>query len=347
MAEAALPSETSTPPRAPAPSKGTGQGLTPFSVLQFVARQPETTVVVVTIVAILYFSIAVPSFRGVSNIIVIAQYMAAIAVIGFGEVLILVLGEIDLSAGAVYLTSPWFVYWFWTSGVPIGWAIAGSLACCIGIGAINGLVTVWLRVPSLIVTLATNYIFFGLVLVVSNSEQVDMPGTTGVFGKIFGIGSWATILWAAGIGIVIWLLLKRTRFGIQIVATGGNLLGAAEAGIRVRRVKVWCFVIIAAAAGLIGILDAIRIGSINPGNSGLDYVLPGIVAAVLGGTALTGGRGTILGAAIGAIFLGVLEDGLYVIGVSGSWFFFAEGVMILFAMAVNIQLGALAQRLRR
>jgi len=76
-------------------------------------------------------------------------------------------------------------------------------------------------------------------------------------------------------------------------------------------------------------------------------VLPGIVAAVLGGTALTGGRGTILGAAIGAIFLGVLEDGLYVIGVSGSWFFFAEGVMILFAMAVNIQLGALAQRLRR
>ena len=104
---------------------------------------------------------------------------------------------------------------------------------------------------------------------------------------------------------------------------------------------------LSAASGLIGIMDGIRIGSVNPGSSGLDYVLPGIVAAVVGGTALTGGRGTILGTALGAIFLGVLEDGFNLIGVNANWFYLAEGVMILVAMIANTQLGALARKLRR
>jgi simple sugar transport system permease protein len=206
---------------------------------------------------------------------------------------------------------------------------------------------VWLNVSSLIVTLAVNYALFGIVLIKSNDIQVDMPGQTGHFSIIFGIGAWSTILWAAAMMLAIWALLKRTRFGLHITATGGNLLAAAESGIRVRRVKVWCFIIISSASGLIGILDAIRIGSINPGSSGLDTVLPGIVAAVLGGTALAGGRGTIFGAALGAIFLGVLEDGFNLIGVNANWFYLAEGVMILVAMVANTQLGIVARRFRR
>jgi simple sugar transport system permease protein len=316
-------------------------------MLQRVVQQPEATVIVVTLAVVLYFGLVNSSFFTTANIITICQYMASIAVIGFGEVLILVLGEIDLSAGAVYLTSPWLLYFFWKDGLPIGWAIVASLACCVGIGLFNGLVTVWLNVSSLIVTLAVNYALFGFVLIKSADIQEDMPGQTGTFSKIFGIGSWSTALWAAGIMVIIWAMLKRTRFGTQVIATGGNLLGAAEAGIRVRRVKVWCFMIISLAAGLIGIMDGIRIGSVNPGNSGLDFVLPGIVAAVVGGTALTGGRGTILGTALGAIFLGALEDGFNLIGVNDNWFYLAEGVMILFAMIVNTQLATLAKRVRR
>jgi simple sugar transport system permease protein len=310
-------------------------------------QQRELTVVLVTLFVIIYFSIANSAFYTTANIITVAQYIASIAVIGFGEVLILVLGEIDLSAGAVYLSSPWFMYFFWTSGMPIGWAIVASMACCAGVGMINGLITVWLNVSSLIVTLAVNYALFGIVLIKSNDIQVDMPGQTGHFSIIFGIGAWSTILWAAAMMLAIWALLKRTRFGLHITATGGNLLAAAESGIRVRRVKVWCFIIISSASGLIGILDAIRIGSINPGSSGLDTVLPGIVAAVLGGTALAGGRGTIFGAALGAIFLGVLEDGFNLIGVNANWFYLAEGVMILVAMVANTQLGIVARRFRR
>jgi simple sugar transport system permease protein len=324
-----------------------GAGSVAYRLVQRAMQQRELTVILVTLFVIIYFGIANSAFYTTANIITVAQYIASIAVIGFGEVLILSLGEIDLSAGAVYLSSPWFMYFFWTSGMPIGWAIVAAMACCVGIGMINGLITVWLNVSSLIVTLAVNYALFGIVLIESNDIQVDMPGQTGHFSVIFGVGAWSTILWAAAMMLAMWALLKRTRFGLHITATGGNLLAAAESGIRVRRVKVWCFIIISSASGLIGILDAIRIGSINPGSSGLDTVLPGIVAAVVGGTALTGGRGTIVGAALGAIFLGVLEDGFNLIGVNANWFYLAEGVMILVAMVANTQLGTVARRFRR
>ena len=346
MAQATV-STSDRSPTAPAPPTQAGRGVTPRSLLQLAVQRREATVIVVTVAAIIYFSLRTSSFYSTANIIVFVQYTASIMVIGAGEVLMLVLAEIDLSAGAVYLSAPWFVYWFWHAGAPIGLAIFIALVLCVLTGLLNGLVTVRLKVPSLVVTLATNYVLFGLVLVVSNAEQIDMPGTTGTFGKVFGIGAWATILWGLGVTALIWFLLKRTRFGVHTTATGGNLLGAAEAGIRVARVKVCCFMIIAFAAGFIGILDGIRIGSLNPGSEGLDVVLTPIVAAVIGGTALTGGRATVLGTIVGAIFLGILEDGLNIIGVSANWFFLFEGIVILVAMAANVQLGQLAAKLRR
>ena len=146
---------------------------------------------------------------------------------------------------------------------------------------------------------------------------------------------------------MIWFLLKHTRFGVHTTATGGNMLAAAEAGIPVARVKIWCFMIISTVSGFIGILDLIRLGSMDPGDHGLNIVLPPIVAAVIGGTALTGGRATVLGTLIGALFLGILEDGLNLTGISANWFFLLEGIIILFAMVLNGQLGRLAMRLRR
>ena len=346
MAQAAV-STSDGSPILPVSPTGAGRGVTPLSLLKLAAQRREATVVVVTVAAIIYFSLSASSFYSVANIIVMVQYIAPIMVIGAGEVLMLVLAEIDLSAGQVYLTSPWFTYWFWSSGVPLGFAIVLALALSAAIGLINGLLTVRLRVPSLVVTLGTNYALFGLVLVASNYTQETMPGTSGTFGIVFGIGAWATILWSLGMTVAIWVLLKRTRFGLHTTAAGGNLLGAAEAGIRVWRVKIWCFVIIALASGYMGILDGIRIGSMNPGNTGLDIVLPPIVAAVIGGTALTGGRATVLGTIIGAIFLGLLEDGLNIIGIQASWFYFFEGVIILIAMVANVQLGQLVARIRR
>ena len=110
--------------------------------------------IAITILTIIYFALRSSALFTVDNIIATMQYVAPFIVIGAGEVLMLVLAEIDLSAGQVYLTAPWFVYWFWSWGVPVGWAILIALVLSAVIGLVNGLITVWLRVPSLIVTLA-------------------------------------------------------------------------------------------------------------------------------------------------------------------------------------------------
>ena len=142
------------------------------------------------------------------------------------------------------------------------------------------------------------------------------------------------------------MVLRRTRFGVRIIATGGNLVGAAEAGVPVRRVKVWCFVLCSFLAGLVGIVDAVKYGSLDPGNFGVDYILYAVGACVIGGTALTGGRGTVIGAFIGAILIGVLQDGLTVVGVSTNDFYVWVGVVIIFAMALNAQFDRLVARSR-
>ena len=173
-----------------------------------------------------------------------------------------------------------------------------------GVGACNGLITVWLNVPSFVTTLAMNFILFGLVLIYSDQTQATpiplssstSTGHVSFASQLMGVWLWSEILWVVAITIVVHVMLTRTRFGVRIIATGGNLLGAAEAGVPVRRVKVWCFMICSFIAGLVGIVDAVKYGSLDPGNFGVDYILYAVGACVIGGTALTGGRGTVIGA---------------------------------------------------
>ena len=305
------------------------------------------TIFIVAVALIVYFSIRNSAFYSYTNIVTMAQYTAPIAVIGAGEVLLLDLAEIDLSAGQVYLTAPWFVVLLEQHGLPLGWGIAVSLLLCVAIGFFNGIVVVGLRVPSFVATLGMNFVLAGFVLIASNDIQADMVGTTGRFGQIFGISNWSEGLAGLVMVLFVWALLKGTRFGLHTTATGGNELGSAEAGVPVRHVKVWCFIIMAILAGLIGIIDAIRIGSLDPAAPGLNEMLSGVSAAVIGGTALTGGKATVLGTLIGAIVLGVLEDGFNLIGISANWFILVEGAVILVAMAVNVQLGRWTVRTRR
>lgn len=309
--------------------------------------RPEATILVVCIALIVYFSIRNATFYSYVNLFTMAQYIAPIAVVGAGEVLLLDLAEIDLSSGQVFLTAPWFVLLLHQHGVPLGGGIAISLVLCMVIGAVNGSVVIWLKVPSFVATLAVNYLLAGYILVTSNDMQGTMPGTTGAFGGAFGIGNWAEPLWALGIVLLVWALLKGTVFGLHTTATGGNELGAAEAGVRVRQVKVWCFIIIAFISGFIGIIDGIRIGSLDPAAPGLNMMLSGVTAAVIGGTALTGGKATVVGTLIGAVVLGVLEDGFNIIGVSANWFILVEGAVIIVAMAVNVQLGRATKKTLR
>jgi simple sugar transport system permease protein len=318
-------------------------------VLRAFLYQRELTPILITVALFLYFTIRAGStFTGTLSLASAAGYAGPIGGIAVGEVLLLVLAEIDLSAGQVFLFCPWVMYWL-NGTVPLWLAILLALAACAGVGAINGLITVLLNVPSFVTTLATNFILYGVVLVGSNNAQgspIPLSGQTRFISSVMGAGTWAEIVWLIVITIVLALVFTRTRFGVRIIATGGNLVGAAEAGVPIRRVKVWAFVICSVLSGLIGIVDAIKYGTLDPGNFGVDYILYAVGACVIGGTALTGGRGTIIGAFIGAILIGILEGGLTVIGVSTNDFFIYVGVVIIFAMALNAQFDRLVARSR-
>jgi simple sugar transport system permease protein len=322
-------------------------GLRIFRVFLY---QRELTPIVITIGLFVYFTIKAGStFTGTLSLSSAAGYAGPIGAIAVGEVLLLVLAEIDLSAGQVFLFCPWMMYWMHNDGLPLVIAILIALLSVCLVGAINGLITVRLNVPSFVTTLAMNFILYGVVLVASHDQQgspIPLSGGTSFISQAMGAWKWAEILWVVAITIVLGVLLNRTRFGVRIVATGGNLIGAAEAGVPIRRVKVWCFVLCSFVAGLIGIVDAVKYGTLDPGNFGVDYILYAVGACVIGGTALTGGRGTVLGAFIGAILIGLLEDGLTLTGVSTNEFFIWVGVVIIIAMALNVQFDRLIARSR-
>jgi simple sugar transport system permease protein len=323
----------------------------------FVAQR-EIAPLLITIGLFIFFWVDSPNFLTSLGLNSAAGFAGPYAALAVGEVFVLVLGEIDLSAGQVFLFSPWVMYWLWQLGVPVGWAIASALLVCIGIGTINGLIVVFLNVPSFVGTLATNFVLFGMVLIFSDdTEATPVPGAiapqtssvvphVGFFGQMFGVWEWSEIIWVVVIALVVQFFLRRTRFGVRVIATGGNLLGAAEAGVPVRRVKIWCFVLCSFLAGLVGIVDAIKYGSLDPGNPGINYILYAVGACVIGGTALTGGRGTVIGALIGAVLIGILEAGLNIIGISTNDFFVYIGVIMIVAMTLNGWLDRLAARTR-
>jgi simple sugar transport system permease protein len=325
-------------------------------VLRLFLFKRELTPLLITAGLFVYFTVRAGSnFTDQLSLSSAAGYAGPIGAIAVGEVLLLVLAEIDLSAGQVFLFSAWVVWWLHSDGVPTWLAMVLALAVCCGVGAVNGLITVRLNVPSFVTTLATNFILYGLVLIYSGYAQASPfplsaysspTGQITFAGQVMGVWQWSEILWVVAIAIAGHVLLTRTRFGVRIIATGGNLVGAAEAGVPVRRVKVWAFVTCSFLAGLIGIVDAVKYGSLDPGNFGVDYILYAVGACVIGGTALTGGRGTVIGAFIGAILIGILEDGLTLVGVSTNDFYVWVGVVIIFAMALNVQFDRLIARSR-
>jgi simple sugar transport system permease protein len=319
----------------PAPPRTTGPG---SQRLRQLIERREAAIFLVAVLLFIYFAIKSPAFISYANFVTLTQFLAPIAVIGCGEVLLLTCGEVDLSLGTVFIAFPFIVYFLWANhGFPIGLATAVGVVGAAIFGLINGLITTMFSVPSFVTTLGTLFALDGAMLLLSNGTQETMT-LTGAGGNILGNWSWAEILWAGGAVLLLYVVLHRTRFGNHTTATGGNLLGAAEAGIPTRRVKIWCFMLAASLAGLIGVIDSVRITTLDPGNDGTLQMFYGISAAVIGGTALAGGRGTMIGGALGAIVLAFLYDGLNITGVSAYTFQLVLGIAILVAMIANVQL---------
>ncbi len=310
--------------------------------LDALLRWREASIAIVAVLLVVYFEAVNANFLTDANLQTLSQFVAATAIIACGEIMLLICGEIDLSAGQVFALAPFLMHFAQAAGVPLIPAILLALVAAGLIGLVNGAITVMLRVPSFVTTLGTLFLINGFTLTVSHGAPVETEAGP-VFTAIMGAAGYAEIIWAFAIVAVMHVILRNTRWGLHTIATGGNLIGAGEAGIAVRRIKIGNFVLTSVLAGLTGILEAYRIGSTDPLAGGTNAMFMAVAAGVIGGTPLAGGSGTVIGGLIGAIVLGVLRDGFTLQGINAFTFDMIIGAAILVAMVANIHLA----RLRR
>ncbi len=340
------------------------------TLLERVLSLREGSIIVVTLLVAIYFSLTTSTFLTTASFKTLLPFFAPFAILGAGEVFVMILGEIDLSIGATYLLAPFLYYKLAVAGIPYVPCVLIALAGCMVVGFINGFFTAVIGISSFVATLGMLFTLEGLTLIISHGVPVAMPGAevtsttvnvhhvingahvvltetvnhVSTFAKVLGAGTYSELIWALVIVVVGQIVLTFTRWGLYTVAVGSNKLPAAEAGVRVRLVVIRNFILCAAAGGFAGILEAVRASSVQPDVAGANEILfKGISAAVIGGTLLAGGSGTVVGALIGALFLGILNDGLILKGVNADYQLFYLGLAIILAMTINVYV----QRVRR
>ncbi len=314
-------------------------------------RQREATIFLVALALFIYFSLANSNFLGNTNLAnLLSGFAAPIIIIAIGEVLLLICGEIDLSVGFTFLFAPYLMHYLIDFyGVPGILAIIISLVFGLVVGLINGFLTVTVGLPSFITTLGTGFILWGLTNTTSHAEPANIPGSVKTIGRYFGAQSsggllnWSAIIWAIALVIIFHIVLTRTRWGLHTVSVGGNQLGAREAGISVARIKYGNFMITGLMGAIVGLQVAFYDSTIDPGSGQWQPMFYSVTAAVIGGTAMLGGSGTILGGLLGALVLAELLDGFNIIGISSNPLYMIFGAAVLVAMIANVQLTRLRE----
>ena len=276
--------------------------------------------------------------------------------------LVILNGGIDLSVGSTlglcgviggFLMQGVTLKAFGVIAYPPVWAVA-VLACALGavVGAVNGVLIAYLRVPAFVATLGVMYVARGVALLLTNGLTYNNLGgraelgNTGFdwlgFNRLFNVPIGVLVL--AVLALVCGLVLARTAFGRWLYASGGNMRAAELSGVPVKRVQIGVYVLSGILAAMAGLVLSSQLTSAGP-TAGTTYELTAIAAVVIGGAALTGGRGTVRGTMLGAFVIGFLSDGLVIIGVSSYWQTVFTGAVIVLAVLLNsIQYGG---RLRR
>lgn len=285
---------------------------------------------------IVVFSLLSDKFFQLENFASIGRQTAMTSLIAFGATFVITTGNIDLSVGSIVGLVGVTAAIALRAGAGV---VAGSLvgiATGTLIGLLNGLLTAKLRIPSFLVTLGTMQMARGVALTVTNTKAVIIIDNS--FTKIWGAGTVvgfpASLLWTLlFFGICIWLY-RYTYFGNYVKAVGGNKTAAMYSGIKVDRITILVFVIAGFLAGIAGLVMAARLKSGRPEvGSGLE--LDAVAAVILGGTALSGGRGKILNTLIGSLIMGVIVNGLIILGVQSNIQQIIKGAIIIAAVSLN------------
>ena len=276
-------------------------------------------------------------FASGTNLRSIVEQNASLGVMAMAYVFTLSAGEIDLSIGAtVALVALVSGVVLEHHGVVLG--VLAGLGVGLVVGLLNGLLTVFLRVPSFLITLGMTSVVGGIGEAMTNLESIAVPNQH--FDNVFGSGSVAGIpslfIWLVVVLGIAHLVLKGSRFGRHMLAIGGNRDAALSMGLRVRTLRVSALVISSLGATIAGLLYAGRLqGAVY--TLGSTDLLTVIAAAIIGGTSLFGGRGSIPGALVGALLLGVLQEGLVLYGLNVPAQMIAEGVVVVIAVSISLR----------
>ncbi|MCP4400905.1 MAG: ABC transporter permease [bacterium] len=315
----------------------------------FFASYRESGIFLVIAVLVILVTLRAPVFLTSGNIRDIGMDISALIIVAIAQTMVIITAGIDLSVASTlalcamtvgttvrdYPNTPLFLV------VLLGIALGALL------GSINGVFITLGKVPPIIVTLGTMSIYRGLVFVMSGGSWVGASDVTEEFvslawTKIFGIPT--LILFALFTAIVFSYFMKYTRTGRQIYAIGSNLKAAQISGFRVERTQFLVYILSGALAGFAGVLWAARF-SVVQNNSALGFELQSVASAVVGGTSIYGGSGTILGTVLGALFIGILANGLTLVHISEFWQLAVQGFVILGAVIVNALIARRLQRL--
>jgi len=304
-------------------------------IAELLLRRRESTIAIAALILAVYFAVSNPVFFTTPNLRIISQYLIATAILATGQTMLLICGEIDLSMGNVFFMTPFLVFFAIEAGLPLPLAILIGVLGAGVVGVLNGIITIGAGIPSFIVTLAMGFIINGVTLNISDGFPKRAP-STGLASEIFGGAAFSGLAWVLVIVVVMHLVLTKTRWGVYTIAIGGNKTGAKEAGVPSTRIRMRNFVVAAMLAGFAGVIEGIRIGSFDPG-AGVagQRVFASVAAAVIGGTLLTGGAGTVIGAFLGALVLAILQDGFVIQGVSAFTYSMVLGAAIIVAMVLN------------
>ena len=304
---------------------------------------------ILVVIAIFTFISKPNTFFTLVNALGVVRTMSTIAIVALGLTLVIVVGEIDLSFGYMYglaattIGVAWIV-WGW----PLFLAIPLAFVVAIGVGAINGFLVAVPKIPSFIVTLGTGSLVFGSNLLISNTAtlnpaypppgKVVPPDEVAFFYGLSNQDLPAKFpmqgLWMIAVAIIIGFLLSRSLFGFRLKAIGGNPLAAELARLPIRKYKILAFIMCSVLAALAAMLDFAFIGSTQP-NAGLSLLFPVFAAVIIGGAALSGGKGTAIGTLSGALLLAIISNGLALLAAGAYLSQFVLGGVTIAAVVLD------------
>ncbi len=301
-----------------------------------VRRHPEgVTISMVVLISLGFAVITQGSWLSVGNMQSLSQLTAVLAVMAFGEAIVIATGEIDISVGSVSGIGA-LVFLGLAPVVGSGLALLGALACGILIGALNGVFVALLGLPSLLVTLGTLFLFQGIGYALTSgfsfaaTDSVRQQWIYNAVGNSGVAGVNAGVIWALVVLVVLQLVVFETPVGNRILAVGGDAASSFSRGVNVTKIKFGVFVVSGLLAAFAGVLDAAFIGYAD-GSFGATMELSAIAAAVLGGCHLTGGRISLIGTLFGAFVLRGIQSFLILLGVQPQWYILVVGLIVVLA----------------